>query len=408
MAVDTSGLFGWPSSDSIESAYPSVEAAGEAYLNAVEETGETWKQLGLHYSGDGGDEMVGAFRTVMPHAEMLEETAAGVKDALVGFAAGIRTLEAKRDQLMARIQAASTRASDTPEGLYRSEPNVPFDRPVTGEDLLLPAEIAGLAARYRNLEEETAARLRSAYNRDTLLDNLTSIPATIGYGTASGVINRIAVRQTTRESERTYLRYDTTEERQRHMARGRWMEGERKARTTLRFEPRPAVSRMFYNNFEWYRARVDANPSKWVKAERFGDLTNAAKSIKLGGGAFTLVTAGFTIADEREDAYNELLHANPTWSRDELEGRANLEGGVKGGTKVGIDLVAAGTGAAIGTAIGGPVGTVVGAGIGIGISVITSMEFDFLDGRTIKDAAADRAMEAIDNMANGWNKLFGG
>ncbi|MER2136520.1 MAG: hypothetical protein ABS909_01525, partial [Arthrobacter sp.] len=71
------------------------------------------------------------------------------------------------------------------------------------------------------------------------------------------------------------------------------------------------------------------------------------------------------------------------------------------------DLGAAGAGALIGTAIGGPAGTLVGAGIGIGISVVTSMEFDFLGGRSIKDAAAEGAMNVIDGVAERWGSLFG-
>ncbi|MCQ1994791.1 DUF3482 domain-containing protein [Arthrobacter sp. zg-Y1171] len=117
---------------------------------------------------------------------------------------------------------------------------------------------------------------------------------------------------------------------------------------------------------------------------------------------------------------------------DELDKRADAMGAVKGGTKVGIDLAAAGTGAMIGTAIGGPVGTVAGAAIGIGISVVTSVEFDFLGGKSVKDALADLAMTGVDDFMESdlmksdagkaarkaadsvaeaagdcWNKLFG-
>ncbi|MSR98063.1 hypothetical protein FYJ28_04410 [Arthrobacter sp. BL-252-APC-1A] len=191
------------------------------------------------------------------------------------------------------------------------------------------------------------------------------------------------------------------------MARGRWIT-ELKPTAVFSFDLRPKVSRDLYNHSGWYRNRVNANPSNWVLPDRFKDLGAAAKGIKIGGGGIlSAVSAGFTIAGERESAYNELLQSNPGWSREELDGRANLEGGVKGGTKAGIDIGAAGAGALIGTAIGGPAGTLVGAGIGIGISVLTSMEFDFLGGRSFKDAAADKAMKLIDGIAERWGKLFG-
>lgn len=356
-------------------------------------------------------EVIAAYRNVVPNAGMLADTAQVVSTALTEFADGIRFLQIRRTELLERVEAANMRAAEEQESVCRAEP-VYTPQPVAAAGLLLPAEVAALAAQYRALEEQTAAKLRSAFRGDGwFLDAATSIPATVFYGTAGTTISATTARQTVTKVPTpvpVYRSYQTAEERTRHQARGRWItDGEWKLTTVFGFDLRPSVFRGLYNHSGWYRNRVRENPSNWVLPDRFKDLGTAAKGIKISGGVLTAVTAGFTIADERKDAYNELLQANPSWSRDELNGRANLEGGVKGGTKVGIDLTAAATGAVIGTAIGGPAGTLVGAGIGIGISVVTSMEFDFLGGRTPKDFAADGVMEAIDNFANGWNKLFG-
>ncbi|WP_152969831.1 hypothetical protein [Arthrobacter sp. Edens01] len=411
MPIETSSLFGWCSPDAVESAAPAVKRSGDAYLQSVEQTGDTWKQLGPHYAGDGATEMITAYRNVAPNAGLLADTAKVVSRALTEFADGIRFLQIRRTALLERVKAANLRAAQEQESVCRAEP-VYTPQPAATADLLLPAEVSALAAQYRALEEETAAKLRSASHGDGgLLDLATGIPATIINGMVAKGISATTARQTVTKVPTpvpVYRRYLTAEERIRHMARGRWItDGEWKLTTVFGFDLRPNVFRGLYNHSGWYRNRVSANPSNWVLPDKFKDLGTAAKGIKISGGVFTAVTAGFTIAGEREDAYNELLQANPGWSRDELNGRANLEGGVKGGTKVGIDLTAAATGALIGTAIGGPAGTLLGAGIGIGISVVTSIEFDFLGGRTPKDFAADGVMEAIDNFANGWNKLFG-
>ncbi|MBF4993824.1 hypothetical protein ITX31_06830 [Arthrobacter gandavensis] len=409
MPIETSSLFGWCSPDAVESTAPAVKRGGEAYLHSVERAGDTWKQLGSHYAGDGSGEMIGAYRNTVPNAEMLADTARVVSTALTEFADGIRCLKIRRTALLERVEAANLRAAQEQGSVCRAEPAY-TPQPAATADLLLPAEVAGLAAQYRALEEQTTGRLRSAFRGDGwFLDAATSIPATVLYGTAGTGINATQVRQTAVRDMRAvplYRQYQTAVQRMR-MARGRW-KTDLKPTAAFSFDLRPRLSRDFYNHSVWYRNRVRTNPSNWVLPDRLKDLGAAAKGIRIGGtGVLTAVTAGFTIADERKDAYNELLQSNPGWSKEELDRRANIEGGIKGGTKVGIDLTAAATGALIGTAIGGPAGTLIGAGIGIGISVVTSMEFEFLRGRTPKDFAADGVMEAIDNFANGWNKLFG-
>lgn len=410
MPIETSSLRGWCSPDAVESAAPAVKRGGDAYLQSVERAGDTWKQLGSHYTGDGSAEMISSYRNVLPNAGMLADTAQAVSTALTEFADGIRFLHIRRTALLERVEAANLRAAQEQESVCRAEPAY-TPRPAATADLLLPAEVAGLAAQYRALEEQTSEKLRSAFRGDGwFLDAATSIPATVLYGAAGTGINATQVRQTALRDTRPGLLfrpYQTAVQRMR-MARGRW-KTELRPTAVFSFDLRPKVSRDFYNHSSWYRNRVRANPSNWVLPDRLKDLGSAAKGLKIGGsGVLTAVTAGFTVADERKDAYNELLQANPGWSKEELDRRANIEGGIKGGTKAGIDLGAAGAGALIGTAIGGPAGTLVGAGIGIGISVVTSIEFDFLGGRTLKDVAADGVWDAVNSLATGWNKLFGG
>ena len=411
MTIDTSGLFGWCSPVAVGSTAPALKRGGEAYLQGVEQAKSTWQQLGSHYSGDSATETLDAFENVMPNARMLEDSAGVVSSTLTEFANRIRTLEYRRSSLMARVREAEIRAANELAADCTADQDY-TPPPAATADLLLSAEVSALAAQYRALEEETAAKIRSAFHGDGgLLGLATGIPATIINGMVAKGISATTARQTVTKVPITvpvYRRYQTAVERIRHMARGwRNTDGEWKRTTVFGFDLRPNVFRGLYNHSGWYRNRVNVNPSRWVLPERFKDLGTAAKGIKIGPGVFATLTAGFTIAGERKAAYNELLQANPGWSRDELNGRANLEGGVKGGTKAAIDIGAAGAGALIGTAIGGPVGTLVGAGIGIGISVVTSMEFDFLGGHSIKDAAAERAMKVIDGVAERWGNLFG-
>lgn len=411
MTIDTSGLFGWCSPVAVGSTAPALKRGGEAYLQGVEQAKSTWQQLGSHYSGDGATETLDAFENVMPNARMLEDSAGVVSSTLTEFANRIRTLEYRRSSLMARVREAEIRAANELAADCTADQDY-TPPPAATADLLLSAEVSALAAQYRALEEETAAKIRSAFHGDGgLLGLATGIPATIINGMVAKGIGATTARQTVTKVPITvpvYRRYQTAVERIRHMARGwRNTDGEWKRTTVFGFDLRPNVFRGLYNHSGWYRNRVNVNPSRWVLPERFKDLGTAAKGIKIGPGVFATLTAGFTIAGERKDAYNELLQANPGWSRDELDGRANLEGGLKGGTKAAIDIGAAGAGALIGTAIGGPVGTVVGAFIGIGISAVTSMEFDSLGGRTLKDVAADGVMDAVDGFVKGWDKLFG-
>ena len=409
MTIDTSGLFGWCSPVAVGSAAPAVKRGAEAYLDCVEQAKGTWQQLGSHYSGDGAAEVSAAFENVMPNARMLEDLAGAVSGALIEFANRICTLEARRTSLLTRVREAEARAAHELEMCAAGSDYDPS--PAGTAELLLPAEVSALAAQYLVLEEETAAKLRSAFRGDGgFLGAATGIPATVLYGIATTAMNAATLRQTVRQGSKAivplYRRYKTAVQRMR-MGRGRGIT-ELKAAAVFGFDLRPKVSENLYNRSDRYRSRVNANPAGWVMPERFKDLGAAVKGIKIGGGGIlSVLSAGLTIASEREVAYNELLQSNPGWSREELDRRANLEGGVKGGTKAGIDVGAAAVGALIGTAIGGPAGTLVGAGIGIGISVATSVEFEFLGDRSIKDAFADHAMKWIDGIAERWGKLFG-
>ncbi|MER2136519.1 MAG: hypothetical protein ABS909_01520, partial [Arthrobacter sp.] len=332
MPIETSSLFGWCSPDAVESTAPAVKRGGEAYLHSVERAGDTWKQLGSHYAGNGSAEMIGAYRNAVPNAEMLAETTRAVSTALTEFADGVRFLKIRRAALLERVEAANLRAAQEQESICRPEPAY-TPQPAATADLLLPAEVAGLAAQYRALEEQTSGKLRAAFRGDGwFLDAATSIPATVLYGTAGTGMNATQVRQTAVRDMRAvplYRRYQTAVQRMR-MARERWT-ADLKPTAAFSFDLRPKVSRDFYNHSVWYRNRVRTNPSNWVLPDRLKDLGAAAKGIRIGvGGVLTAVTAGFTIADERKDAYNELLQSHPGWSKDELDRRANIEGGIKG------------------------------------------------------------------------------
>ena len=424
MSVDTSGLFDWASPDAVEAAAPGIGTAGQAYLTSVERAAATWMQLDAHYSGDAAPEIHEAFGTVTPYAGLLAQMADQASSVLAQFAVELRELVAQRDALMLHIDSVNQEVLESADQLPSSELR-----------LRGAADSAAVLARsYNLLEEETARKLTAVVLGDHTLTNLV----TDRQGTAvTGVMNNLAKLPSSRQTvmkiptpSPVYVRYETEAERLRYMARGRWMTHGRWALASINvLEFRPKRSKVLYSLVSSYRNRMDANDSPWATPTgKPGDLTKTAAGFKLGGGALTLATAGFTIADERQDAYNEILQAHPGMAPGELNKRADAMGVVKGGAKVGIDLAAAGSGALIGSAIGGPVGTVAGAAIGIGISVVTSIEFGFLDNRTIKDAAADTALELVDGfmesdlmssgagkatrkaadaVADCWNKLFG-
>lgn len=431
MSVDTSGLFDWPSPDAVESAAPVIGAGGRAYLSSVEMAAATWVQLNAHYGGDGAEEIQDVFGTVMPHAGLLAQTAEQATGVLIDFAEGIRALVAERDALMLQVHAANRALLELPDG-----PEAKAGSPLPSTELLLRAaadSAAVLARNYTLLEETTAGRLTGiVLGEGRLTNQITDLSGTV----VTGAVSRLSVLPSSRQTvvkiptpSPVYVPYDLEAERLRYLARGRWVTDGRWVLISVnQLELRPRVSRVLYRHSHRYRNEVDNNRAKWAPALKGRDLTKTAAAFRAGGAALSVATAGFTIADERQDAYNELLQAHPEMHPDDMNGRAEAAGLVKGGTKIGIDVLAAANGALIGSAIGGPAGTVAGAAVGIGISVVTSLELGFLGNRTLKDAAADTALEladsfmesdlmksgagtaargAVDAVADCWNKLFG-
>ena len=406
MSVDTSALYGWPSPDAIDSARTGVRTGGSSYLSSVNSAAATWQQLRGHYSGDGAEEMLQAFAGIVPTAEYLSQMAAQADEALAAFADGIRDLERERTALVAEVHANAARvaealaAPDDPEAAARPD-----------HSMFLRGSVAALAERYRALEEQTAAKLNTAAEPDhpAVVALLAHPTMGIALGTVSAGLETISSRvEQVYDPQWVYRRWPDRATRLQHMSRGRWEWQEWSSANLTRIELRPGVNEFMFEHLKWYENRVRADPGRWAPdAPAFGDLNGAARTAKVGGGILTVATAGVTIYDEREKAKQELRRTNPGMSEADLNRRANVEGAVRGGTKVGLDLAAGAAGAAIGTAVGGPVGMVIGAGIGIGISAVTDIEMDFLGGRTIKDAAADAAMDLVDGAADLWDSIFG-
>ncbi|MET4058551.1 hypothetical protein ABIB35_000076 [Arthrobacter sp. UYP6] len=402
MSVDTSGLFSWPSPDAVAAAAPGLGSSGQAYCRRVEGAAAVWAQLNADYSGAGAGELQEAFGTVTPHARLLAQTADQASGVLAEFAEGIRALMVQRDALMAEIHSARREAQEGAEGSSAGPGGL-----LPSSDLLLRnvADKAMVLDRsYTLLEDETAARLKAVVQgEDTYVNLVTDLPGAVA-ATAAGHLAKIPSSRQTVVKVPTpvplYIRYETPGERIRHMTRGRWLrDGQWKLISVNVLALRPRANPLLYQNSTAYRNRVDANSSKWAPPSGgWRNLTRTAMGFKLGGGMLAPVTAAFTVADERQDAYNELLQRHPGMDPEELEERANAMGAVKGGTKAGLDLAAAGAGALIGSSIGGPAGALVGAGIGLGLSAVTSIRFEGLGGRTIKDALADSVMGAVDGL----------
>lgn len=443
MALDTSPLQDWPAPSAINAAAGAIAKQGAAVDTAVGSVATTWSFLERHYEAPEQNDVLTVFRNITPHGEAVKTAAEDAKKALETFSSGVEGLLETRRALLLDVQEFR---NDPP----RVDPSDPDSEVLPLAEAQLDFRIQDLVYRYQELETACVSAIM-AINGGPKSDmgalagpNFALIPAATGNYGSLYTFKSVEVEayrtvpvpwqdyrftpidpDTLNAAERAgnrFLRIDGREisvHDPEHPDYGRTKQ-ERYWRTTYgtKMDWRPEVNKKFYDRFDWYSKKVDADRSNWKpdlsasERPRFSQLPNELKGIKAGGLALGVVMAGVTFADERAKEYNNLLQENPSMSESDREFRANEVGTVKTAAKTTVDLGAGLAGAAVGTAIGGPVGTVVGFGVGMFVSYASDVELpDWLGGKSIKDQAADGAVELYDGakdlVSDGWNAVFG-
>ncbi|MEB7503576.1 hypothetical protein [Arthrobacter koreensis] len=442
--LDISGLQNWVDAEATQTGAEALRTAGEAFRDAVQNQETAWDGLSGCYDAPEREDILGVFRNVTPHSELVESASAQAASALTDFADQVAALNILRRDLLARVAAFGPPACtpEDPDGSLQD-----FQR------LVLQTEIDRLARSYQEAEETCAAALKNVSGHKPGLAGFLAGP---NFGLVAAAADNImgvhTFRRVTVETirevpmpalERRFTpllgSFDrlTGPEQLGHRwlwEDGRWISVHsplhpdagitRRQRFTEEIyrtvrEWRPEVNRSMYNRSEWYRTRVDARPDRWhvpdPQTPGWAETPNSLKGIKVGGAVLTTAMAGFTFMDNRAENHNQLLQDNPEMSDTERDFRASEMAAVQTGTSVVIDVGAGVAGAAVGTMIGGPLGTVIGFGVGMGISWLTDAGSD---GNSVKDRVSDVALDFYDKAKDGvsagleaagdaWDRLWG-
>ncbi|MFC0247942.1 hypothetical protein ACFFIO_05445 [Citricoccus parietis] len=154
-----------------------------------------------------------------------------------------------------------------------------------------------------------------------------------------------------------------------------------------------------------------------------GNRLTQPRGVRIGGGALSVLAAGFTFASEREAAEERILQEDPNISEEEFENRVGEETLIRGGSSIATGAV---TGLAIGAAVGSIVpvaGTAVGAVVGlvggtlVGIALEASGAQDWINDRAMEtwnaimpeavQEAAGEAGDFVGDLVTGkWGELF--
>lgn len=442
--LDTTGLQNWAEAETTQAGADALKAAGAAFRSAVADQAAAWSGLSGCYSAPEREDILAVFGNINPHAELVDSASEEAAAALGNFADQVAALKPLRQQLLERAGSFGP-AACTPEDPDGSLQEL--------SRLMLQSEIDGLARRYKEAEEACAAALNGVTGHDPgwlgaaagpnlglvagAADNLMGVhtfqrvtvvnvrevptpilerrftPVLGSYDQLTGP-EQLGYRWLRENGQ--WISVHSPQHPDAGLTRRQWFTQD--IYRTVR-EWRPEINRSLYNNAEWYRNRVDANPDRWhvpdQQVPRWAEQPNSLKTVRIGGAALTTVMAGFTFADNRAENHNQLLRENPEMSEADRSFRANEMAAVQTGTSLVIDAGAGAAGAAIGTMVGGPVGTIVGFGIGMGISWLTDAGSD---GNSFKDKASDVALDTYDKAkdlvsdgfeaaGDAWDRLWG-
>ncbi|MCC9176279.1 hypothetical protein [Arthrobacter sp. zg-Y750] len=364
MAIDTTGLSGWPSPAHLQAGARELSDAGPQLENAILDVSATWNGLQTAYMAPEADQVYGVFSDITPHGNFVSAVSVQAARALETFADGIAVLEGARAVLLADIAGHNAFVNSA----ACTEEDAPQMR-AAGD--LLQGRVNTLAAEILQLEQECVQALSEATGETNPLFSFASTE------TGGFILNTV---DTLRGGAKS---------RGAHSAAG----------PRNYYDLRPEVNEKLYNASQRYARYVDANPDKWaVVPDEFRDATKIGKAARAAGPVMVVGGGLLTFGNERQDEINRLREANPGMSEADIEGQANEKAIFRAGTSVAAGLGAGYAGAAVGTMIGGPVGTVVGFGVGMAISWAVDTELDIFGGRSLTQAAGD-------GVQNLWNAV---
>ncbi|WP_309082143.1 hypothetical protein [Zhihengliuella sp.] len=449
MALDTSGLQGWPDPATIKTDAGQLPKKGQEIHEVVGDCATEWAAVdGAYREGPGRDAVVQAMTMPLAHATAVEVVAEQAKGHLETYAETVTELKTRKTNLESRISTFNSNASssdpdvENPEFGYGSQAEIQGKindlvadltaaadtcaKDINGIDVtddgfvdLLTEKEAGLAV------EVLGEGLSLTMFQDVRFSQLTIVQTTYQRWklTAITVPSRVIVTPSGRYIATVTLVQETLETMTvTDVTRRTW--------TQRQFlDMRPEVNEFLFRNSAKYRSYVEANPGRWQpfhpgsrpawwradqKLVNFADDFRASngwtKFVRGAGPVVSVVMAGLTYRDEYEDAKAKLLEEHPDWSESEIHNRALYESATRGTTKVVLDLGAGMTGMAIGTAIGGPLGAVVGFGVGVGLSYLmdaTGFKDWAAEGVTdLVDGAGELLDDAGDAVSDAWNSIF--
>lgn len=437
MALETQGLYGWPSPDAVDAAAADIASSGGEFDDKIADAAGDWTALSAAYrDGVGRDKAIKAFEIIEDHGKAVRSASGFIRDALHGFATDLQALLARRETVLVRVsshQDSIWAGEEIPEWGYGSEASIQLAVDGLVADLKARADDCARKLNDITIEVRPGGGFMATPVGGALaggVENAMELSeiASFGYTELHLIISTYVVEETTRNFSpwvrlwgpngpdvgMGLWKYNTTT---RTFVEVTWEEVQREGAWRPNWTPTDTKWRQWLaSKSSWYGDySASRPPGHWnapsarpwydvagQTGDHLDDFRNAGNGTKLlkgGGAALTLVTVGITFAQERDAEYNELLQEHPDWSSDEVNGRANEVGAVKTAASTGLDVGAGMAGAAVGTMIGGPVGTLVGFGVGIGISWV-------MNESGITDWVGDRAVDAWDGAKDWVGGLF--
>lgn len=440
MSVDTSTLYGWASSSTVESAGTQLTSAGKGVDAEIDEAASDWNGIRSAYTeGPDVQTAYNAFDIIKDHGDAVREMSKMAGDALKTFAERIEGLQTRRSNA---ISAAEDVNKDLTDGKELPETGV-------GSEFAVQSQVDGVYDDYVQAAEECAETINSISVTTKPGGGFVASPeGGLVPGAGQAAMTMFEVESFTyRDLQPVIVQYTDYIPNGFYVSPwARWKDADgkispkigvlygRKYKENTRFdvewEDRGEVKSSWRPNWKptdtkwrrWmsehvplYQKVVDQNPIRWnaplddrpkwynvwgkgkAWVEEFADAGKGTKFLKGGNAVVSAVMFGVTVNDEQDKRYNELAAEHPDWTQEELEAASNEAGVVRGAAKTGVDVGAGMAGAAVGTAIGGPVGTVVGFGVGIGLSYLA-------DKTGLKEGVADVAEGAW----NGAKDFVGG
>ncbi|NUL47259.1 hypothetical protein F7P69_18945 [Cellulosimicrobium funkei] len=334
-------LNNWPDPQTIRDAATDLNSAGEKYETEVDGAKTEWSSVADYYQTDTGlqIQLAGAFNLPADRAENLATAMGEAKTALNTWAGAIEGLETRNSDAQAAA-AAFPGALTSDDPAYQDE----IDR--------INGLINGVVTDYETANETCAQTLTGI-----------TVPIANEHGQALGWGG---ITTGYFETILGQVHYEYKPPTTPTFSRREFLRGLPNLAQGLDPDGRPVKLEVpepdFNRDIQMTHTGTDAD----------GNRLRQPNGIRIGGGALSVLAAGFTFASERQKAEERLLQENPNLSEEELENEVGQETIVRGGTAIATGVA---TGAIIGSVVPGA-GTLVGAGVGlvIGTGVAVALE----------------------------------